>query len=293
MSLALEPGPLLLLDDHRSNRELMVSALRQGPDPDPGAYRLMVQALQERVDVFLLVELEDLCVHGGPAERTLAADVLSQSYLEEKQEIEECSRILMKLLKREVELPVLAGAGRALGQLHSPTAIIPLARLRRHPDASVRFAAVHGLLYQKSALAINTLVELSADPDRDVRNWATFGLGSVSKADSPRIREALLKRLDDVDGEIRGEAMLGLALRGEVSLIGPFLKELETFDADEVHLASLLDKAAAAARRAAIESRDEHWISLIRRLDELSLGRGKEQSRSRKRGTWEIEVMPA
>jgi len=293
MSLALEPAPLLLLDEHRSNRELMVSALRQGADPDPGAYRLMVQALQERVDVFLLIELEDLCVHGGPAERTLAADVLSQSYLEEKREIEECSRILMKLLKREVELPVLATAGRALGQLHSPTAVIPLARLRRHPAASVRFAAVHGLLYQSSALAINTLIDLSADPDRDVRNWATFGLGSVSKADSPRIREALLKRLDDVDGEIRGEAMLGLALRGEVSLIGPFLRELETFDAGEIHLASLLDKAAAAARSAAIESRDEHWISLIRRLDELSLGKGREQSRRKRPGTWEIEIMPA
>lgn len=293
MSLALEPAPLLLLDDQHSNRELMVSALRQGPDPDPGMYRLMVQALQERMGVFLLVELEDLCVHGGPAERTLAADVLGQSYLEEKREIEECSRILMKLLKREVELPVLASAGRALGQLHSPTAIIPLARLRRHPAASVRFAAVHGLLYQKSALALNTLIELSADPDRDVRNWATFGLGSVSKADSPRIREALLKRLDDVDGEIRGEAMLGLALRGEASLIGPFLKELETFDADEIHLASLLDKAASAARRAAIESRDEHWISLIRRLDELSLGRGREQSRRGRQGTWEIEITPA
>jgi HEAT repeat protein len=282
-----------LLGDHRSNRELMVSALRRGPDPDPGAYRLMVQALQERVDAFLLVELGDLCAHGGPAERTLAADVLSQSYIEEKQEIEECSRILMKLLKREVEPPVLACAGRALGQLHSPTAVIPLARLRRHPAASVRFAAVHGLLYQSSALAINTLIELSADPDRDVRNWATFGLGSVSKADSPRIREALLKRLDDVDGEIRGEAMLGLALRREVRLIGPLLKELEIFDADEVHLASLLEKAAAAARRAAIESRDEHWISLIRRLDELSLGQGREQSRRRRHGTWEIEIAPA
>src|SRR5260370_3274125 len=137
MRVALEPGPLLLLDDHRSNRELMVSALRQGPDPDPGAYRLMVQALQERVDVFLLVELEDLCAHGDPAERTLAADVLSQSYLEEKQEIEECSRILMKLLKREVEPPVLACAGRALGPLHSPSAVIPLPRLRRVPAPSL------------------------------------------------------------------------------------------------------------------------------------------------------------
>ena len=293
MSLALEPSPLLLLDDHRSNRELLVAALRREPDTDPAAYRLMVQALQERLDTLLLVQLEDLCVHGSPTERTLAADVLSQSYLEEKREIEECSRILMKLLKREVELPVLATAGRALGQLHSPTAIIPLARLRRHPAASVRFAAVHGLLYQNSALAINTLAEMSADPDRDVRNWVTFGLGSMIKTDSPRIREALLKRLNDVDGEIRGEATLGLALRGEIRLIGPFLKELESFDAEDIHLASLLDEAAIAARRAAIESRDEHWIALIRRLDELRLGRGKVRSRCGSHGTFEIEVMPA
>ena len=95
MSLALEPSPLLLLDDHRSNRELLVAALRREPDTDPAAYRLMVQALQERLDTLLLVQLEDLCVQGSPTERTLAADVLSQSYLEEKREIEECSRILM------------------------------------------------------------------------------------------------------------------------------------------------------------------------------------------------------
>ena len=85
-----------------------------------------------------------------------------------------------------------------------------------------------------------TLLLLSSDTDRDVRNWATFGLGSLSEADTPEIREALSNRLADDDEEVRGEAMLGLAIRGDVRVVPLILAELE---GDEV--SSLTVQAAA------------------------------------------------
>jgi hypothetical protein len=51
------------------------------------------------------------------------------------------------------------------------------------------------------------------DPDDEVRNWATFGLGTQCDADSHEIREALRKRLDDSFREPLDEAVWGLVKR--------------------------------------------------------------------------------
>ena len=56
-------------------------------------------------------------------------------------------------------------------------------------------------------------MDLSKDKSRDVRNWATFGIGSMIEADTPQIRRVLQERLKDKDREIRGEALVGLARR--------------------------------------------------------------------------------
>jgi hypothetical protein len=62
--------------------------------------------------------------------------------------------------------------------------------------------------------AIEALIALSADPDGETRDWATFGLGSqLEEEDTDAIRDALAARLDDPDGDTSGEALLGLALR--------------------------------------------------------------------------------
>jgi HEAT repeat protein len=59
------------------------------------------------------------------------------------------------------------------------------------------------------------LIDLSTDEVAKVRSWATFGLGFVARGDLPKIREALVARLKDADHETRGEAILGLAERGD------------------------------------------------------------------------------
>jgi HEAT repeat protein len=42
---------------------------------------------------------------------------------------------------------------------------------------------------------VDALIQLCRDTDRDVRDWATFTLGSQFKSDSPSLRAALHERL--------------------------------------------------------------------------------------------------
>jgi HEAT repeat protein len=57
------------------------------------------------------------------------------------------------------------------------------------------------------------LIELSKDPVDEVRDWATFGLGSILGIDSTQIRDALADRLDDTHFDTSCEALVGLATR--------------------------------------------------------------------------------
>ena len=87
---------------------------------------------------------------------------------------------------------------------------------------------MHGLSTHENESAIHTLIELSADEDEDVRNWATFGIGSLIVNDTEEIREALFQRLNESNSEIRGEALVGLASRGDARVVEYLLKELSS-----------------------------------------------------------------
>jgi HEAT repeat protein len=77
-------------------------------------------------------------------------------------------------------------------------------------------------------LAIQSLIELTKDEDARVRDWATFALGQQVDADTPSLRDALIERLTDSDDDARGEALIGLARRGDRRLIPALIDELES-----------------------------------------------------------------
>ena|SRR5438270_8722120 len=64
--------------------------------------------------------------------------------------------------------------------------------------------------------------------DEDVRNWATFGLGSQADIDTAEIRAALLERVTDSHNETRGEALVGLARRKDPRALEPIIQELRS-----------------------------------------------------------------
>ncbi|WP_426754782.1 HEAT repeat domain-containing protein [Myxococcus sp. Y35] len=126
----------------------------------------------------------------------------------------ECGDALMGQLRREQEPAVLMSIGVALGHLGEPRALSELITLAMHPSDEARYGAAHGLAVLSAPEAVDALIRLSSDEDRDVRDYATFGLGSLmEEVDTPELRDALAARLDDEDPEIFGEALVGLAHR--------------------------------------------------------------------------------
>jgi hypothetical protein len=62
---------------------------------------------------------------------------------------------------------------------------------------------------QSDPAAINVLLELLADADPNVRQFACRGIGGVG-VEAPAVRPALLEALNDTDSEVRDEAAYAL-----------------------------------------------------------------------------------
>jgi hypothetical protein len=90
------------------------------------------------------------------------------------------------------------------------------------------------------AIAVQTVLQLSADTDDDVRDWATFGLGTLLRLDTPAIRHALLARLDDAHHNPREEAMYGLAVRLDRRAVPVLLDFLEEYEGPMLDSALLI-----------------------------------------------------
>jgi HEAT repeat protein len=158
-------------------------------------------------------------------ERRAGADILAQLGWQEKTYLSESIEILLRLLD-DPEVAVIEAAAIACGHRKSPLSVARLAELAIHPSAAVRYGVSYGLAGQDEPHAIAALLLLSKDEDRDVRDWATFALGSQTDLDTPDLREALRARLADNDPEIRGEALVGLGRRHDERLKYAILEEL-------------------------------------------------------------------
>jgi HEAT repeat protein len=78
----------------------------------------------------------------------------------------------------------------------------------------VRFATAFALGgFPDDAQSIAALIAFTADPCSDARDWAVFGLGVLRDADSPEIREALVRCLSDGCDDVRAEAAEALGKR--------------------------------------------------------------------------------
>jgi HEAT repeat protein len=201
---------------------------------DEDIYWDNVWILQARGSNEELIAASQLCESHSPKARNLGVQILGQLGIPERTLPQQCGDVLLKLLSIETDSLVLASIGIAFGNLNDPRGVLPLVKWKNHPNPGVRMGVVLGVTSQADQLAIDALIELSADEDADLRNWATFGLGSQIETNTPAIRDALFDRAilelgeDDPMSEIRGEALLGLAMRNDPRVISPLIEELQS-----------------------------------------------------------------
>lgn len=120
--------------------------------------------------------------------------------------------LITQLIKGEEDDFALGSQIAALGHFDNAAAVPHIVAFADHHNEDVRFQVACALgCYPDDPLSISVLQKLMEDTDRDVRNWAIFGLGVQGNADSEEIRLSFLRHLDDpfLDARIEAAAALG------------------------------------------------------------------------------------
>ena len=207
-------------DDPRSVSVLFEVALQSDDDAAWNA----VASLHWRGSKEVLDRAILLANAGDPTVRARAADILGQIGVPERTFPEQCFDAVLPLLSDDTPAVVFAAifALQHIDRLRAAPHVIPFAS---HLDDNIRYAVAFALGAVDTSDANMTLLLLTRDRDAEVRNWATFGLGQQSDADSDQIREALVAGLADNDSDVRYEAIIGLGRRRDRRALG-FLRTM-------------------------------------------------------------------
>lgn len=209
--------------------DLINSALTE---PDEDKAWEAVSTLHFRATREVFEEARKLCYSECPQERGLGADILGQLGVPDRLCPGECVAVLSEISRTETDEEVIGSICTALGHLGHAGAVEPLLRWKEHPNAKIRWHVAVSLGGHEEPEAVEALIELSNDLDADARDWATFGLGSQTDLDTPRIREALCARLNDPDLVTRAEAFVGLARRKDERVIPHLIEALDSTQLD-------------------------------------------------------------
>lgn len=212
--------------DRRPVAELIGAAL-SAMDEDVGWDA--VAALHWRGTEEVLVAAQKLCRSRSDRERELGCDILGQLGVPERTFPTECARILLDVLEAEAAPTVLRSIFVAFSHLGDERGANSALSWVAHEDHEVRHAVVLALASFESDKTVSALTSLTTDDHPHVRDWATFSLAQQTKADSPAIREALAARLSDVDADTRGEALVGLANRGDERAVAAVNENADAF----------------------------------------------------------------
>jgi HEAT repeat protein len=217
------------VEDLRSNEQLFGAAFEGDYDDDAPWNAVRVLRLRGTPEIFELAKGHAESEDGMACARAL--DVLAQLGAgkpdSERPYLSESISIALQHLEDKRPL-VVHSAAWALAHLRGDAATSALIALKRHPDSGVRLAVANGLGGCLQPEALETMIQLMDDDADDVRDWATFGLGSQCSQDSQEIRAALRKRLGDPFEDARDEALWGLAQRKDPSSLRLLLERLQS-----------------------------------------------------------------
>ena len=252
------------------SRSAWTQLLALGDEPDDEldddtAGRL-VHLLQERGEDVVLEWALPALTDPNPWHREAAAWVLGEFGYEQGRPFgDQVMPALVRAARSESDPDARREMVSAIGRAEDPAWVPELLSYADDGDHEVRERVARSLPGMfagddPSAEAIAALITLTADVDPDVRDWATFGLGTQSTLDSDAIRDALADRLEDVDGGVtRFEAVIGLARRGDERALAALRRRFDDETATGTHLMDL---------EAAGELADPTLLPALRRLAE-------------------------
>ncbi len=134
---------------------------------------------------------------------------------------------IVAALQKESDAHTIASLVSALGHLDIEEAVPVVARFAEHGDKEVRFSVSWTLgCYPNDRVSVQMLEQLMDDADRDVRDWAIFGIGVQGDADSSQLRDSFVRHLDDPFLDARIEAAAALAKRNDARVVRPLIRML-------------------------------------------------------------------
>ena len=134
---------------------------------------------------------------------------------------------IVSALRTETDPRTIASFLHALGHLDLEEGVPEIAAFAEHQSAEVRFSVSCALgCYPRVQQSASVLERLIDDVDRDVRDWAIFGVGVQGDADSSQLRDAFVRHLDDSFLDARIEAAAALAKRRDARVVRPLIRML-------------------------------------------------------------------
>lgn len=211
----------------KSCKSLAGMALQVASDSD--AHWDAIEALRRKPEPQTLVWLKNCYGSRNWRKRVLAVNVicqLGQGSFHDVPYAVETARDLLGHALRDKDWRVREAALFGLGHREAPEHLDDMLIFTVSPREALRYALAFALGKYQDERATQALLTLMRDESGLVRDWATFGLGSLCELDSEEIRAGLLGAAEDVDPETRGEALLGLAQRKDLRATPLILKEL-------------------------------------------------------------------
>jgi HEAT repeat protein len=212
-----------------TTRELINIVLTNNDEDDADSvYWKAMSTLHLRGTAEVFEAARSLCLSLCSHEQRIGCNILAQLGCPEQPFATESFPLVAAVVRGTDNLDTLGCALCAIGWLRDLRGMDTILPYLDHPDSDIRYWVTHGLVaLHEDQRSIAGLIHLTTDSCVEVRDWATFGLGSMTEQDTPEIRQALMARLDDLDDIVRGEALVGLAKRQDERVVEPLRQALE------------------------------------------------------------------
>jgi HEAT repeat protein len=172
---------------------------------------------------------------------------------------------LVNLAQHSDNEDVRWSAAVALQQIDDIRARDALVPFLSDSDPDVRCQAVYGLSPRavpdltEEHPVIQALLRAMEDPHERVRDWATFTIGALYTVDTPAVRDALARHLDDDGADTAGEAAVGLAIRGDPRVYPVLVERLADPDVGNLYLEAACELADPRVLPLLLELRSGGW----------------------------------